>query len=189
MKIQKKYIIKIPSNVCLLYSAKSKILSFMGPQGVKTLQVPLKIVVLEAEKIIKITRIPFKTVSNNVKKRLKVIQGLLVAELKQILLDVIRVRVKKLKLEGLGYKLFHVEHSSTLIYFKLGYSHFVYCRVPSTIKLVSLKATKLFIFGSSHVLVSQIAALIKSYRIPDVYKGKGVLYVNERVRLKKGKKV
>ena len=49
--------------------------------------------------------------------------------------------------------------------------------------------TKLFIYGNSYRNVTQTAALIRSYKKPEPYKGKGILYETEKIVLKEGKKV
>ena len=56
-------------------------------------------------------------------------------------------------------------------------------------KIFCLKANKLFIIGNSYQFVTQIAALIRSCKVPEPYKGKGILYATEKITLKEGKKV
>jgi large subunit ribosomal protein L6 len=57
------------------------------------------------------------------------------------------------------------------------------------LKIFCLKSNKLFILGNSYLFVTQIAALIKSYKTPEPYKGKGILYATEKISLKEGKKI
>ena len=52
-----------------------------------------------------------------------------------------------------------------------------------------MKSNTLFIVGDSYLFVTQIAALIKSLKVPEPYKGKGILYTTEKIILKEGKKV
>jgi large subunit ribosomal protein L6 len=61
--------------------------------------------------------------------------------------------------------------------------------VLNNLNVYSHKATTIFISGSSNQNVSQTAALIRSYKKPEPYKGKGILYDNEKIVLKEGKKV
>lgn len=51
-----------------------------------------------------------------------------------------------------------------------------------------LKLTKLFVYGDSYQKITKTTALIQSYKQPDPYKGKGILYENEKIILKEGKK-
>ena len=49
--------------------------------------------------------------------------------------------------------------------------------------------TKLFIYGDSYQNVMQTSSFFRSYKQPDSYKGKGILYNNEKIILKEGKKI
>jgi large subunit ribosomal protein L6 len=73
--------------------------------------------------------------------------------------------------------------------FKLGYSHSLYFKIPEQLIIFCLKFTKLFIYGNSYQNVTQIASLIRSYKKPEPYKGKGILYETEKILLKEGKKI
>nr|YP_009495468.1 ribosomal protein L6 [Toxarium undulatum]AWQ64115.1 ribosomal protein L6 [Toxarium undulatum] len=183
----KRYRVRIPNDICLLYSEQKQLLVFKKGEKCKYLQVPLKIFVMSGTNYIRVSRLTFKPVPNNIKKQLKAKQGLLVALIKQTIFDCLQIRVKKLKLIGLGYKIFHIH--DRLVYFKLGHSHSIYFKLPESFKIVSFKSTKLFIFGDCYQRVTQFAALIRLCRKPDSYKGKGVLYLEEKLQLKKGKKI
>ena len=76
-----------------------------------------------------------------------------------------------------------------LLNFKLGYSHQIFFKIPRNLNVFCLKSTKLFVSGLSNSYVNQIAALIRSYKTPEPYKGKGILYENEKIILKEGKKI
>ena len=97
---------------------------------------------------------------------------------------------KKLKLVGVGYRVFLIEILNIkLIHLKLGYSHSIYFKIPNSVTIKSHKSIKLFISGNSYNFVSQIAATIRRFKLPEPYKGKGILYENEKIILKEGKKV
>ena len=76
----------------------------------------------------------------------------------------------------------------SLLHFKLGYSHSIYFKIPKNLKIFCLKANKLFIIGNSYQFVTQTAALIRSCKVPEPYKGKGVRYSDEYVLRKQAKK-
>ena len=96
---------------------------------------------------------------------------------------------KKLRLEGVSYKVFNKNLKNfNLIEFRLGYSHSIFLRPSINVSVTCSKSTKLFLKGNLFD-VSQQAALIKKYRTPEVYKGKGILYQNENIKLKQGKKI
>ena len=97
---------------------------------------------------------------------------------------------KKLELIGVGYKVFPVENNlNSILHFKLGFSHSIFFKLTSETKALCFKATNLYLFGNSFNHVNQLASIIRSYKIPEPYKGKGILYKNEKIKLKEGKKV
>ena len=109
---------------------------------------------------------------------------------KQLLIETMSVIYKQLQFVGVGYRLVSVESfENQLILLRLGFSHLFYFRIPKTFKMFYKKRTRLFIFGNSFQFVSQIISDIRSLKSPEPYKGKGILYENEKIFLKQGKKV
>jgi len=100
---------------------------------------------------------------------------------------------KDLDLVGIGYKVDVKPKAMTL---SLGYSHPIEFPIPQGISVKAEKKNKgiqnyvatITISGSDKQLVGQFAADIRSLRKPDAYKGKGLRYASEVVRLKVGKK-
>lgn len=185
-----KYCIKIPINTAVLYCEKKKIVTIIGSLKRKSLKLKIKLKILPLEKLIKVSSTPFVNVSNNEKKKIKALQGTTTALLKQVLIETSSFLCEKLRFVGVGYRAFPEEnYGNQLLLFKLGYSHPIYFRIPAKINISFLKLTKLFIFGTSYQNVTQVAALIREYRKPEPYKGKGVLYDNEKIKLKEGKKI
>jgi large subunit ribosomal protein L6 len=100
---------------------------------------------------------------------------------------------KDLDIVGIGYK---VDARPKAITFTLGYSHPIEFPLPPGISVKVEKQPRtvqnyistLRITGADRQLVGQVAADIRALRRPDAYKGKGVRYANEVVRLKVGKK-
>jgi len=107
-----------------------------------------------------------------------------------MLLEISLLCCKKLKLIGVGFRVSSLKVLDfDLLYFKLGYSHAIYFKVPKTFNVFCLKNNKLFLIGNSSIFLTQVAALIRSYKIPEPYKGKGILYMSEKITLKEGKKI
>ena len=103
--------------------------------------------------------------------------------------QVLHISFKKLKLVGVSYKVYNKKLKNfDIIEFKLGYSHSIYLKPAKNVSVVCYKSNILFIQGNSFE-ISQQASIIKSYKTPEVYKGKGILYQNETVKLKQGKKI
>lgn len=186
----KRYTIKIPTDICILYDDKKKLLTLIGPMGKKSLQVKLKVLIIKPENFLVVTQIPFSQMSNNEKRRLKSTQGTTIALIKQKILEVSFIFSRKLIFVGVGYKAFPIElFKNQILQFKLGYSHQLYFKVSSDLNVYCQKATTIFISGNSNQNISQTAALIRSYKRPEPFKGKGILYDNEKIILKEGKKV
>jgi large subunit ribosomal protein L6 len=70
----------------------------------------------------------------------------------------------------------------------LGYSHPVVFPIPDGIKITCDRPTAIRVEGVDKRLVGQVASEIRSFRLPEPYKGKGVRYTNEQIRRKEGKK-
>jgi large subunit ribosomal protein L6 len=107
--------------------------------------------------------------------------------LKRLIVGVSKGYRQRLRLVGVGFKAVLKEQRILL---KIGYSHEVYYDIPGDAKILVSKAkgTYLLIKGSEKERVQQIAKEIRNLRQPDAYKGKGIHYFKEILRLKKGKK-
>jgi len=188
--IEKKYFVKIPKNVSTYYCESNHLIIFVTSSARKVLILKTKVIFEKKKRILKITRTPFFDISNNERKKLKIIQGTQVSLLKQALLDISFTFCKKLNLIGVGFRVSTLKIlEMNLLHFKLGYSHQIYFKIPTNLKICCLKANKIFIIGYSYLFVTQIASLIRSYKIPEPYKGKGIVYTTEKITLKEGKKV
>jgi large subunit ribosomal protein L6 len=91
---------------------------------------------------------------------------------------------KKLKLVGLGYK---ASLNGNNLEMSLGYSHPIKVEHVEGLEM-SVKDNIITVSGIDKEKVGLLAAKIKSKRKPDAYKGKGVLYNGEVIKLKEGKK-
>ena len=187
--MQKKNSIKIPKNILVIYNNKKKIITLIGPLQVESLKLSLNLIIKTGLNVIEVTDKPFQK-SNLNKKQIKSLQGTTVALIKQVLLETSALIYNKLKIIGVGYRVLNVEgFNDKLLMFKLGYSHSLYYKIPNELKIFNLKSTKLFIYGNSYQNVSQSASVIRSYKKPEPYKGKGILFDSEKIILKEGKKI
>lgn len=103
----------------------------------------------------------------------------------QMILGVSQGFVANLELVGIGYKASVAQKELTL---KVGYSHDIVHHIPDDIDIVCVKPTLLSIRGINKQRVHLEASRIRSYKLPEPYKGKGILYENEKIKLKEGKK-
>jgi large subunit ribosomal protein L6 len=191
MTNQKKiYSIKIPDAITILYCKKKNILVVIGPLGQKSLKLKLPIKIVATPKILLIKSETYLKISHSKKKYFFSLQGTTAALIKQLILETSYIFYKKLKLVGVGYRAFYVENfKDKLFLFKLGYSHPIYIKFPLKSKIFCLKNTRLFIYGNSYQNITESASYIRAYKKPEPYKGKGILYDNEKIMLKEGKKV
>jgi large subunit ribosomal protein L6 len=94
--------------------------------------------------------------------------------------------VVRLTFVGVGFRIESIEKNFMLL--KLGFSHLVYIRIPEHIKVFTTKKTFLILECIDEQLLKEFSSKICSYKKPDVYKGKGILYKNQSIILKEGKK-
>lgn len=116
----------------------------------------------------------------------KALHGLSRAILNNMVKGVSEGFVKKLEIQGVGFKAVVQGKNVNL---SLGYSHPVLYPIPEQIKVTVEENTKVTIEGPNKERVGQVAAEIRSYYPPEPYKGKGVRYSDEKVIRKEGKTV
>ena len=92
---------------------------------------------------------------------------------------------KELEIQGVGYR---AAMQGKDLVLQLGFSHEVRHPVPDGIKISCPDQTHVVIEGADKQLVGQTAAVIRGYRPPEPYKGKGVRYAGEYILRKEGKK-
>jgi large subunit ribosomal protein L6 len=92
---------------------------------------------------------------------------------------------KKLLITGVGYRAAAQGRNLRL---QLGYSHDVNIDVPEGIEVKTPDATTVEISGADKQKVGQLAAVIRQWRKPEPYKGKGIKYDGEFIFRKEGKK-
>jgi large subunit ribosomal protein L6 len=92
---------------------------------------------------------------------------------------------RKLMLVGVGYK---AAAQGTKLNLALGYSHPVVHEMPEGVKAETPTPTEIILKGVDKQKVGQVAAIVRGYRPPEPYKGKGVRYSDEVIVLKETKK-
>lgn len=178
-KIGKKPI-SIPFGINLIIKNHTIIVS--GPLGELSQRIPSR---LQLE------------VKNNQEIRLKIftfskedlsLHGLYRALISNMFVGVTKGFTKELELVGVGYR---VSVQAQRLEITLGFSHNIIMETPPEIKVEtkSEKGKNSIIVLKSHnkELLGIVAAKIRSFKKPDVYKGKGIRYVGEEVRKKVGK--
>jgi len=90
---------------------------------------------------------------------------------------------KKLEINGVGYK---AAVNGNVLEMALGFSHPINFEIPKGIS-ISVEKNIITITGSDKGQVGQVSAIVRGYRPPEPYKGKGVKYVDEIIIRKAGK--
>lgn len=188
--MQTRQIVKIPDNIKVFYCKKKNIIIFKGPIGQKSLKIDDLLTISCINQELNLLDAVSNKFSNHEKKKLRSLRGSTVSVLKQLLIEITTPVFQKLNLVGVGYRAFPVEHfENHLLMLRLGYSHPIYFKIPSKTSVFCLKLTKLFVYGNSYQQITFTAARIRSNKVPEPYKGKGIVYENEKILLKEGKKI
>ena len=92
---------------------------------------------------------------------------------------------RKLTLVGVGFK---AAAQGSKLNMALGFSHPIVHTMPDGVKCETPVPTEILIKGVDKQKVGQVAAIVRGYRPPEPYKGKGVRYSDEKITLKETKK-
>lgn len=119
-------------------------------------------------------------------KLYKSLHGMTRSMIHNMILGVTEGFKKELDIVGVGYRA-QVQGSKLIL--QVGYSHQVEVESPTkeTKIEVDKNQTRIFISGISKQIVGDLAAEIRSLKLPEPYKGKGIKYTDERIRRKVGK--
>ncbi len=122
---------------------------------------------------------------DNDEKRLKALHGLTRSLISNMVTGVSDGFKITLEIIGVGYR---VEPQGKGLKFSLGYSNPIDYTLPEGISsTIEERGTRLILEGIDKQLLGETAARIRKLRPPDAYKGKGVRYSDEQLRLKPGK--
>ena len=117
--------------------------------------------------------------------RMKTLHGTTNSLIENMLVGVSEGFTRELEINGVGYR---VAVQGNKIELNVGFSHPVKMEVPAGLKVEAPSATKLVVSGISKEKVNEFAAEIRDVRPPEPYKGKGIKYADEHIRIKEGKK-
>jgi len=171
-----KQLITIPTGVTV--TIDKKMVTVAGPKGTLNLTVPLKInVEVKDDKVI-VSRI-------SEEKKVKACHGATRAHINNMVQGVQNHWKKELEIKGTGYK---ASLNGNNLKLNVGFIHPVDITVPVGVEFQVPEETKIVITGADKMIVGQIASNIRKIRPPEPYKGKGIRYANEFIKLKAGKK-
>lgn len=92
---------------------------------------------------------------------------------------------RKLELVGVGYR---AQAQGRKLNLSLGYSHPIDFPIPDGIEITTPSPTEILVAGHDKQQVGQVAAIIRAFRPPEPYKGKGIRYSGEAILRKETKK-
>ncbi len=171
-----KHDVHIPAAVTM--TQNGDVISFKGKLGEDSLRIPDCV---EVSKVEGGLRVRPKDDSRHSRSMWGTVQRLL----SNIIHGVSEGFTVNLDLVGVGYK---AAVSGSKLTLQLGYSHDIDYAIPQGVVVKCEKPTSISITASSKQRVGAIAALLRSYRRPEPYKGKGVIRAGEFVVRKEGKK-
>ena len=190
LKFKQKYVIKIPKTISVIYCKKRNLLMFIGFLKIKTLKLKNKVILFPHTNSIGISKFLINNTSMINTKNSKITRGTIISQIKNTLTEINYNLYYKLNFVGVGYRAFELSHLKNQFYFKLGYSHLIYFKIPKPLNSFCIKYTKLFVFGNTSLeSITKTTALLRQCKKPEPYKGKGILYYEEKIKLKKGKKI
>lgn len=117
-------------------------------------------------------------------KSVRALHGLTRALIHNMVVGVDQGFKKELSIEGIGYR---AAKEGKKLVLTVGLSHTVEMTEPAGITYDVPKPTQIIVSGADKQMVGEMAAKIRAVRPPEPYKGKGIRYVDEVVRLKEGK--
>lgn len=176
----------VPNCVLIFYYKKKNVIILKINENKRFLKLPFGLVFVMLRNKILTFIDPSILISKNTRKKLNNLKKTIMSLLKQFLIELQGVLYGKLTLVGVGFKVFKTNYNKILL-FKLGFSHSIYFKLNFNIYI--LKSTKIFIIGNFYQKIINLLGIVKLLKIPEPYKGKGILVFNEKIKLKLGKKI
>ena len=169
--------INVPAGVNVSIDAENGVITVKGPKGSLTYNYNNTITVAQEGSVITVTR-------PNDEKEARALHGLTRTLINNMIVGVTEGYSKKLEVTGVGYR---VAMQGKNLNLTLGYSHPVVIEPVEGISFETPDANTIIIKGIDKQVVGQTAAVVRSKRPPEPYKGKGIKYEGEKIRRKSGK--
>jgi len=167
--------ITVPSGVEV--KIDGQIITVKGPKGTLEREIHKNISVKMEENEIKVSRM-------NDEPKNRSLHGLTRTLINNMIIGVKEEYKKELEINGVGYR---AQKQGNKLVMNLGYSHPVEMEAPEGITFDVPNQNQIIVRGIDKELVGQTAAVISTKRPPEVYRGKGIKYVEEVIRRKEGK--
>ena len=148
-----------------------------GPKGTLSREIHKNIKVSLDGNVIKVER-------PNDEKENRSLHGLTRTLINNMIEGTVKEFERKLEINGVGYR---AQKQGTKLVLTLGYSHPVEMEAPAGITFDVPNPNTIIVKGFDKEVVGQTAAVIRTKRPPEVYRGKGIKYAEEVIRRKEGK--
>ena len=176
--------INIPAGVTV--TLKDNVVYVKGPKGELNQAVDPSIIVTVEDNVITLTVDENNTDVETKQKH--AYHGLYRSLVNNMVVGVSEGYKKEMELVGVGYR---VSNQGNLIEFSLGYTHAIFLQLPPEIKVETKsernKNPYICLESCDKQLLGMVCSKIRSFRKPEPYKGKGILFLGEQIRRKSGK--
>lgn len=152
-------------------------ISVKGPKGTLTREIHKNIAVKIENNVITLTRPNDEPINRS-------LHGLTRTLINNMIEGTTHEFTRELEVNGVGYR---AQKSGNKLVLNLGYSHPVEMEAPEGITFEVPNPNQIIVKGIDKELVGQTAAVIRTKRPPEVYRGKGIKYAEEVIRRKEGK--
>lgn len=167
--------VTVPENVEVKIDGQK--ITVKGPKGTLEREIHKNMTVTMDNNVIKVTRIDDEPFNRS-------LHGLTRTLIKNMIEGVTNEFTRELQINGVGYRVQKQGNNLNLV---LGYSHPVIFEAPQGITFDVPNPNTIIVKGIDKELVGQTAAVIRTKRPPEVYRGKGIKYAEEVIRRKEGK--
>ena len=167
--------ITVPSEVTVTIDGQK--ITVKGPKGTLEREIHRNISLEMNENVIKVIR-------KNDEPSNRALHGLTRTLINNMINGVVNEYTRELQVNGVGYR---VAKQGTGLNMTLGYSHPVIFEAPEGISFDVPNPNTIIVKGIDKELVGQTAAVIRTKRPPEVYRGKGIKYAEEVIKRKEGK--
>lgn len=174
-----KHPISIPAGVTV--SVKDGVVTVKGPKGELTQSVDARIEVAVEDAQVVVRR-------NSDDRQERSLHGLYRALINNMIIGVSEGFTKTLELVGVGYR---ASNQGQILELSLGFTHNIFLQLPKEINLETKternKNPLIILSSADKQLLGQVCSKIRSFRMPEPYKGKGIRFEGEVIRRKSGK--
>lgn len=171
--------IQIPAGVTV--TIKDAVVTVKGPKGELTQTINPDIKMSIEDGVLSLTR-------PSDERTHRAMHGLYRALINNMVVGVSDGYKKELELVGVGYR---ASNTGQLLELSLGFTHNIYIHLPNEVKVETKsernKNPLIILESADKQLIGQVCAKIRSFRMPEPYKGKGIKFVGEEIRRKSGK--